>query len=390
MRILKYCLALAIAPIISACESSNSNYNIVEVELNDLHGDVAIQVADEEPKVFSWGYLRGNLTLATRANELTQESIQITSQPDNQFCMVDPEKTDLSEFPARLVVSCIPFSEVPEGVSEVAVSTGSTCAIIHDHLHCWGRNYNEEWHHGIEYSSPRLLVKPKSNVTRSNAATHCLIDDFGLHCHGSTRLDFDTELLWEQFDGVRELALNNEGTELCFIDNNGLQCAGPDSGGLADVLDESARELISPYSLTIAGNQVCVADEGKPLCWGGLEHPPEDLTDVQSIKTSVWGGCAHGTDTLHCWGMQEIAVPRSAGLIADFAIRGLWDVCALTLNGTQCWGVDSGVNRWIAAIENLNYPDSLVMSNSHGCVITEGRLSCFDRNRSSDLMPIIP
>lgn len=389
MHISKFCLSLAIALIISACESNSSNRNIVEVEMLGLHGDVAIQIADEEPQVISREHSGSTVSLTTRANELTEDSITVTSHPEGQLCLVRSAATDLSQFPAKLGLTCVAFSEIPEGVSEVAVMRGSTCAIIHDRLHCWGLTYRDDWHHGVEYSNPRLLV----NSNRLYHNRHCLIDDTGLHCNTieGLSLGFDTEALSEQFDDVRELALSPYGDDLCFIDNNGLQCASSatgGSGGLAELLAENAPELTDPHSLTLTERSLCVVDQGKPICWGYDHTPLDHLNDIQHIKIgSSFSGCANSLDTMHFWGLFE-EVPEDLGLVTDFALNSQY-VCALTLDGTRCWGYPRYV---IDAIYTLGYPDTLALAEYHGCVIREERLSCFGSNYHSlgILMPVLP
>lgn len=200
-----------------------------------------------------------------------------------------------------------------------------------------------------------------------------------LLCWGDDEHPFLSHAPPEIVGTVKELELDYDSA--CLIDDEALKCWG---GETSDVVRDYPKELASPRDLYLASGNACVVDSGAPYCWGhnfDQQDIPSDLTEVTDIAVDVLYGCAVENSTVVCWSndddLEVTKVPEDLGRVSAIAL-GNYTAYATTDNGLRCWGNTKPLlDQLILTEKIIPYPDELVISDSIGCGIQEGELTCF-------------
>jgi len=249
--------------------------------------------------------------------------------------------------------------DVPAGLSNIThlmANLSNTCVIADEKLSCWGRNMD------AQLFIPGSIARP----TKIEAAENhiCLLGEDGVHCWGSFTPDTTS------LSNVTDLGVGNR--QDCFIDDNGLMCAGDNNKlqtWVPDDIASSAVKVETGYDHNCAINHLAEVS-----CWGddfyGESSPPVSLGPVSVLAVGKDASCALESDAATCWG-DLASHPLSNPTALDIAdTHG----CAIDDNGVSCWGRDRNNKLDVPALTN---PTDISVGYEHSCAVADEGVVCW-------------
>lgn len=292
-------------------------------------------------------------------------------------------------------------------VTDISMTSMSTCAIAGGKAYCWGAN--EQGQIGANLTGPRSEIPVAVNTSVMSGT-------------------------------VSKISVGT--TQVCAISDGKLYCwgSGHSTGTGGTGINRTPVAISIPGKVTdvsASTNYTCAVADGKAYCWGQGSHSatangflgigstgqvsiptPVDTTNMPGTVTTITAKgsttCALADDKAYCWGSNgtgqlgdgtktnsniPVAVDTSvmSGKVTTISEKGDSHACAIADDKLYCWGYSNGGQVGYGSTADATKPvavDTSLMKGKvtsvsagalHTCAIADDRMFCWGNNAKGQL-----